>query len=141
MAGIVLEAHLLGKGGPKMRSNLCVINTKQNTLICRVLGWVRAFTLRKFPRPWQCPNRCFYTPGSILGRILCFSEPYGAIFFSRRHILKNNQQHWCPWAAHKGRRQSSGRETWAKLKSHQIRSNRTVPIPPNIFIFYIRFCI
>ena len=60
---------------------LCVINTKQNTLKCRVLGWVRAFALRKFPRPWQCPNRCFYTPGSILGRILCFSEPYGANYF------------------------------------------------------------
>ncbi len=38
--------------------------------------------------------------------------------------------------AHKGRRQSSGRETWAKFKSHQIRSNGTVPSPPNHFFVY-----
>ena len=25
----------------------------------RVLGWERAFALRKWSRPWQCPNRCF----------------------------------------------------------------------------------
>ena len=42
--------------------------------------------------------------------------------------------HGGPMGAHKGRRQSSGRETWAKLKSHQIRSNGTVPSPPNPFL-------
>ena len=45
--------------------------------------------------------------------------------------------HGGPMGAHKGRRQSSGRETWAKFESHQIRSTGTVPSPPNhFFIFF-----
>ena len=47
--------------------------------------------------------------------------------------------HGGPTGAHKGRRQSSGRETWAKFKSHQIRFNGTIPSPPNQFfiLFFV----
>ena len=61
--------------------------------------------------------------------LIIFQTPYP------EKIINNIGAHGGPMGAHKGRRQSSGRETWAKFKSHQIRSNGTVPSPPNIFLF------
>ena len=80
----------------------------------------------------------FRHQGAFWAEYFVFLCHMGLIIFQRPYpekIINKIGGHECPWGAHKGRRQSSGRETWAKLKSHQIRSNGTVPSPPNQFLY------
>ena len=122
---------------------LCVINTKQNTQSPEFLVEKEHSPLENDPGHGNAQIGVFRHQGTFWAEYFVCLCYMGLIIFQTPYpekIINQIGGHECPWGAHKGRRQSSGRETWAKFKSHQIRSNGTVPSPP-IQLFYIIFCI
>ena len=122
---------------------LCVINTKQNTQSPEFLVEKEHSPLENDPGHGNAQIGVFRHQGTFWAEYFVCLCYMGLTIFQAPYpekVINNIGAHGGPMGAHKGRRQSSGRETWAKCKSHQIRSNRTVPSPPNQF-FYIIFCI
>ncbi len=121
---------------------LCVINTKQNTQSPEFLVEKEHSPLENDPGHGNAQIGVFRHQGTFWAEYFVCLCYMGLIIFQTPYpekIINNIGAHECPWGAHKGRRQSSGRETWAKFKSHQIRSNRTVPSPPNHLLYIIFF--
>ena len=105
MAGIVLEAHLLGKGGPKMRSNLCVINTKQNTQSPEFLVEKEHSPLENDPGHGNAQIGIFRHQGTFWAEYFVCLCYMGLIVFQTPYPEKkinNIGAHECPWGAHGG---------------------------------------
>ena len=110
--------------------------TKQNTQSPEFLVEKEHSPLENDPGHGKAQIGVFRHQGAFWAEYFVFLCHMGLIIFQTPYpekIINKVGGHECPWGAHKGRRQSSGRETWAKFKSHQIRSNGTVPSPPNHF--------
>ena len=123
---------------------LCVINTKQNTRSPEFLVEKEYSPLENDPGHGNAQIGVFRHQGTFWAEYFVCLCYMGLIIFQTPYPEKKSttlvpmSAHGGPMGAHKGRRQSSGRETWAKFKFHQIRSNGTVPSPPNQF-FHILF--